>query len=163
MSEDHLNNASQEDETSDFDEYDEDVELPRRKGKMWTSVVFALVATLAVVGLLLIHVWSRYRVLSLGYEVSELSRERETLLEENRRLRIEMQVSTRTDRLEPIAHRQLVLRVPEPEQILYVPASQLPLPDADALTPQASRGEAVRPSVSIAQRATSEMPYGVAP
>ncbi len=101
------------------------------------KVVGALIATLVVVALLLVHVWSRYRVLSLGYELSELTTEREQLLEENRRLRIEARVLMRADRLKPIARRQLGLIAPAPENILYVRASELPLPDfAPVLLPQ---------------------------
>jgi cell division protein FtsL len=108
---------------------------PRR---VWTSVVAALLATSAVVGLLLVHVWSRYRVLDLGYQVSNLSRERESLLEEQRRLQIEMQVLTRAERLEPAARRQMALVTPSPQQILYVPSSRLPLPPLPMMTPKAS-------------------------
>jgi len=98
------------------------------KRRFWTSIVGALLATMAVVSLLLIHVWSRYRVVHLGYEVSTLSREREDLLEEQRRLRIEYQILTRTDRIEPVARRQLGLIAPRVDQILFVPASKLSRP-----------------------------------
>ena len=95
------------------------------------KVIGALIATLVVVGLLLVHVWSRHRVIKLGYEISELSEEREDLLEENRRLRIEYRLLTRGDRLEPLAKTRLGLAPPRPEQIIYIRADQLPLPSFD--------------------------------
>jgi cell division protein FtsL len=121
--------------TEDLDDADRwDITPPRRR--VWTSVVAALLATTALVSLLLVHVWSRYRVLDLGYQVSTMSRERETLLEEQRRLQIEVQVLTRTERLEPVARRQMALIQPMPHQILYVPASELPLPPLPATAPK---------------------------
>jgi cell division protein FtsL len=84
--------------------------------------VAALLATLIIVALLLFQVWSRHRVLAMGYEISEKIAEQESLLETQRRLRIEMRVLTRSDRLEPIARKQLGLITPTPEQILLVPA-----------------------------------------
>ena len=114
------------------------------------KVVGALIATLVVVALLLVHVWSRYRVISLGYELSELTTEREQLLEENRRLRIEQRVLTRTDRLEPLARRQLGLISPAPENIFYVRASELALPNfAPIAPPQTPLTPAPAPSSDI--------------
>lgn len=92
------------------------------------KVIGALVATLVVVGLLLVHVWSRHNVLELGYQLSSLSSEREALLEEQRRLRIELRVLTRSDRIAPIGHNDLGLIEPRFDQILYVRASELPMP-----------------------------------
>jgi cell division protein FtsL len=106
------------------------------KRRVWTSVVAALLATTALVSLLLVHVWSRFRVLDLGYQVSTMSRTRETLLEEQRRLQIEVQVLTRAERLEPVARRQMALIAPLPQQILYVPASELALPPLPSTAPK---------------------------
>lgn len=97
--------------------------------RFFTPVLAALIATLVVVGLLLVHVWSRYRVLALGYEMSRLTQEREDLLEANRRLRLEVRVLSRADRLDPMARRQLGLIVPKAEQIIYKRAADLPLPN----------------------------------
>lgn len=123
-----------------YDE-DEDTYVPRVRRRGLGKVVGALVATLVVVGLLLVHVWSRYGVIKLGYELSALSSERESLLEENRRLRIELRVLTRPDRLEPLARRQLGLARPSHDQILFVTADKLPLPSFPSLHAPAAAQE----------------------
>jgi len=122
--------------TSIVEAADEALYMPRKRRRRGLGkVVGALVATLVVVALLLVHVWSRYRVLNLGYELSELSQEREGLLEENRRLRIELRILTRSDRLEPLAERQLGLIRPRHDQLFYVTSQQRPLPTFPTLTP----------------------------
>ncbi len=105
-----------------------EVPLRPRRRQGAARVIGALVATLIVVSLLLVQVWSRYRVLNLGYELAGVTAERETLLEQNRRLRIELRMLERRDRLEPVARRDLGMTYARPDQVWYVPAEVLPLP-----------------------------------
>lgn len=89
-----------------------------RSGRLWLT----LVATFIVIGLLLVQVYYRHRELTLGYELSAAISQREALLEENRKLRIELRVLSRRERLEPLAGRQLGMAPIKPEQVLIVHA-----------------------------------------
>ena len=87
-----------------------------RSGRLWLT--FA--ATLIVIVLLIIQVSYRHRELNLGYELSAAISQREALLEENRKLRIELRVLSRRERLEPLAGRQLGMATIKPEQVYIV-------------------------------------------
>ncbi len=85
----------------------------QRSGRLWLTVG----ATLIVIILLCIQVYYRHRELNLGYELSSAIAQREALLEENRKLRIELRVLSRRERLEPLAGRQLGMANIKPEQV----------------------------------------------
>ena len=88
----------------------------QRSGRFWLISG----ATLLVIGLLVCQVFYRHRELNLGYDLSEAISEREVLLEENRKLRIELRVLSRRERLEPLAGKQLGMSTIRPEQVLIV-------------------------------------------
>ena len=75
----------------------------QRSGRLWLICG----ATLIVITLLIIQVYYKHRDLNLGYNLSEAISTREALLEENRKLRIELRVLSRRERLEPYATQQL--------------------------------------------------------
>ncbi len=88
----------------------------KRFGRIW----LALAATLLIIGLLLAHVYYRYEVLRLGYNLTEQIAIHEKLLEQQRKLHIEIRVLSRRERLEPIAKRQYAMQVPKATQILVI-------------------------------------------
>ena len=57
-------------------------------------------------------------LVNLGYELSAAISQREALLEENRKLRIELRVLSRRDNLEAVAGKQLGMVTIRPEQVL---------------------------------------------
>ncbi|OIP41135.1 MAG: hypothetical protein AUK47_06950 [Deltaproteobacteria bacterium CG2_30_63_29] len=130
----------------------------QRPKKGLGKVIGALAATLVVVGLLLVHVWSRHSVLELGYQLSELSSEREALLEEQRRLRIEFRVLTRSDLIAPIGHNDLGLIEPRFDQILYIRATDLPMPSFPSIE---TRSVSAPPMGEDAVVGALELPAGV--
>ena len=85
-------------------------------------LVLALVGTLIVITLLIMLVSFRHQILELGYNISQATVDREALLENQRKLKIELRVLSRRERLEPIARRNLGMVPVKPEQILYVPS-----------------------------------------
>ena len=85
----------------------------QRSGRLWMTCA----ATFIVITLLIIQVYYRHRELNLGYELSAAISQREALIEENRKLRIELRVLSRRERLEPLAGRQLGMSPIRPEQI----------------------------------------------
>lgn len=88
----------------------------QRSGRLW--LIFG--ATLVVIVMLIIQVYYRHRDLNLGYELSEAISAREALLEENRKLRIELRVLSRRERLEPYATQQLGMATIRPDQIVII-------------------------------------------
>jgi cell division protein FtsL len=100
-----------------------------RQGPLVVSMT--LLVTSMVVGVLLLQVYHRVRIVDLGYQMTELTEERRRLMEERERLRIEAAVSTRTERLDKVARETLGLRPYRPNQVLKVQPTQ-----------RASRGDA---------------------
>lgn len=79
---------------------------------------------LALVGLpvamLLFHVWTQFRITSLGYEVAAQTREHRSLIEERRKLSIEATYQGRSERMLAVAEEQFGLRPLVPEQVIEV-------------------------------------------
>lgn len=80
----------------------------------------AILASLALVGVFFIYIWCRLTVVSMGYEISEANMERNALVEQNRRLKIEFMRLSSPRRIEPIAIEELGLVHPGPGQIVRV-------------------------------------------
>ncbi len=99
---------------------------PRSSRDLWWLV--AVVATL-VLGLVL-YAWPHLQVRQVDGERVRMSREREQLVEVNRKLRLEKASLENLKRVEQIALRDLGLRPPAPESLIVV-ERPAPLP-ADA-------------------------------
>lgn len=97
----------------------------QRSGRFWLTCA----ATFIVIVLLIVQVYYRHRELNLGYELSAAISEREALLEANRKLRIELRVLSRRERLEPLAGKQLGLQVIQPEQVLILKTAPNTVPE----------------------------------
>jgi cell division protein FtsL len=89
---------------------------PRASRDLWW--LFAVVATL-VCGLVL-YAWPHLQVREVDVARVRMSRERETLIEENRKLRLEKASLQNLRRVEQIATRDLGLRTPPPEMLVVV-------------------------------------------
>ena len=86
----------------------------QRSGRLWMTAG----AMFLIIALLIIQVYYRHREVNLGYELSAAISQREALLEENRKLRIELRVLSRRDNLEAVAGKQLGMVTIRPEQVL---------------------------------------------
>lgn len=95
-------------------------EPPRRVIWGVKSVVLTLlfVATLSSLGIY--QVWHRYQVYSLGTDLSTETLRYRSLLEENRRLRLELATLKRVDRIRKEASERLGMRVPAPQDIVEI-------------------------------------------
>ena len=93
-----------------------------------STVLVILVCFAALIAVALVHVAIRLQVVKRGYEISERSRERRELDEENRRLTLERSMLRNPARIEKIAREKLGMRRPEPSQIRIAPP-----PPADRL------------------------------
>lgn len=83
-----------------------------------------LVAVAATVLLLVAglgaYAWPHFAARQVGAATESLQRERERLIEENRKLRLEMASLEDLRRVERIAIERLGLRAPEPERVVIV-------------------------------------------
>jgi cell division protein FtsL len=78
-------------------------------------------AALALIGVVLIHVWLRLQVVQMGYVLSTLSKLQGRLEQENRELTVEVATLTSPERLEALARNRLGLVPPEKGQVVVLP------------------------------------------
>jgi cell division protein FtsL len=90
----------------------------RRRRPLAASVV--AVAALVLVAALF-HVWSRLRVVDLGYRLAAARAAHAQLLEQNRRLSAELAALRAPRRLAETARVRLGLRPPTPDQVIHMP------------------------------------------
>lgn len=83
-------------------------------------IFVVLMVALVFIGCSLFYVWSHHQILSLGYETSQGAREEQSLLEENKRLRLELASLKAPSRIERMAQQQLGLGTPQKEQLIIV-------------------------------------------
>ena len=86
----------------------------QRSSRLWLTAG----AMFLIIALLIIQVYYRHRELTLGYELSAAISQREALLEENRKLRIELRVQSLRDTLEQKAGKQLGVSTIRNDQVL---------------------------------------------
>jgi cell division protein FtsL len=99
---------------------------PRSSRDLWWLV--AVVAML-VLGLVL-YAWPHLQVRQVDSERVRMSREREQLVEMNRKLRLEKATLENLKRVEQIAIRDLGLRTPAPDRLIVVERADPPAADA---------------------------------
>ncbi len=99
---------------------------PARPSRRWRSTV-ALFAGLLLAGALF-HVWSRLHVVDLGYRLAAARAAHAQLVEQNRRLSLELATLEAPARVAEAARRQLGLVPPSPSQIVHVGAVVRPEP-----------------------------------
>jgi cell division protein FtsL len=80
---------------------------------------------LVVVGLVF-YAWPHFAARETGNATNRLSQERDRLLEENRKLRLEKASLEDLNRVERIATRKLGLETPPPEQVIVVERPKAP-------------------------------------
>jgi cell division protein FtsL len=91
-----------------------------------------LVLVMALVGGLVLYAWPHLQLRETALAKERLSRERERLVEENRKLRLEKASLENLRRIESIAVRDLGLEVPEAERVIVIERAQ-PVPPGSHL------------------------------
>jgi cell division protein FtsL len=81
---------------------------------------YGILLGLAIGFLLLLDVGQRIHMITVGYEIEHLVKVRRDLGRLNRQLIIERETLSAPDRIERIAIRTLRMKIPDPEQIVYV-------------------------------------------
>jgi cell division protein FtsL len=66
------------------------------------------------------HVWSRFKLVDLNLEISEISRQLSESGQEQKRLKLEAASLQAPDRIEAIAKNELGLALPTEQQVIHV-------------------------------------------
>jgi len=90
--------------------------------------LLVLVAVL-VVGLVL-YAWPHLELRQTGMATERMNREKERLIEQNRKLRLEKAALENLRRVEAIATRELGMATPAPERVIVVERPEAPAEDA---------------------------------
>ena len=86
--------------------------------------LFWLLALVAVlVGGLTLYAWPHFQLRQTSYATEQMAREKERLIEENRKLHLEKATLENLRRVETIAVRDLGLATPSPERVVVVESS----------------------------------------
>ena len=91
---------------------------PREVNRNLIFLVLAL--SIVFIACSLIYVWSHQQIIYLGYENSRATYEGQQLLQENKRLRVELAALKSPSRIERIALQELGLVNPKKEQLIIV-------------------------------------------
>jgi cell division protein FtsL len=103
------------------------------------EIGWLLLLVAVLVGGLVLYAWPHFQIRQTGRTAEQLSRERDKLLEENRKLRLEKASLENLRRVEAIATRELGLVPPPPELSIVVEAPR-PLPPGTHLASRRGAG-----------------------
>lgn len=92
----------------------------RRNVKDMGFLYVSLLAAFAAIAIILAFLWSKLTVVNIGYEISKANAARSSLIEHNKRLRVEFMKLKSPERIERIAVEELGLAHPQGEQIIKV-------------------------------------------
>jgi len=92
----------------------------RSMASRWRQV-FGVSLGLALIAVVLLHVWLRLQVVRMGYVLSTTSKLHSRLEQENRELKVELATLMSPDRLEAMARQRLGLSAPEKGQVIVLP------------------------------------------
>ncbi len=85
------------------------------------QILMMSLSVLAVISVVLTHVWLRLQVVHMGYVLSTTSKLQNQLEQEHRELKVELATVTSPERLEAMARQRLGLIYPEKGQVLILP------------------------------------------
>ena len=90
----------------------------RKKGvlKLFRFIVIALV----FMAVTLVCVWFRISITKIDYRIAEEMHNKDSLLEENRKLKIEIATLKSPHRIESIARTKLGMCYPERDQVIFL-------------------------------------------
>ena len=79
-----------------------------------------IVSFLILLGVFLAYVWSHIHFTELKYRIADEVSVRERLMEENRKLKVEIATLKSPQRVEAIAKAKLGMKYPEREQVIFL-------------------------------------------
>jgi cell division protein FtsL len=99
---------------------------PRASRDLWWLAVLVL----TLVGGLVLYAWPHLQIRETSRAQDRMSRQRERLLEENRKLRLEKASLENLRRVESIATRELGLSPPPAARVVVIERARTPVPGA---------------------------------
>ena len=99
---------------------------PRASRDLW----WLLVLVMTLVGGLVLYAWPHLQIRETSRAQDRMSRQRERLLEENRKLRLEKASLENLRRVETIATRDLGLQPPAAARVVVIERARTPVPGA---------------------------------
>ena len=99
---------------------------PRASRDLW----WLLVLVMTLVGGLVLYAWPHLQIRETSRAQDRMSRQRERLLEENRKLRLEKASLENLRRVENIATRELGLSSPPAARVVVIERARTPVPGA---------------------------------
>jgi len=85
---------------------------PRLSHLIFITLIFMVIA--------LVYVWFHIKITRLNYKVASEMSGRDSLLEENRRLKVEVATLGASRRIEGIARAKLKMYYPDKDQVIFV-------------------------------------------
>lgn len=113
---------------------------PRSSRELFWLILLGAVLVLGGV----LYAWPHLQLREASKATQELSREKERLLEENRKLRLEKATLENLRRVETIASRELGMRPPAPENTIVIELPEAPVPAARVASGAPASGERPR-------------------
>ena len=95
----------------------------KMKSSFWAEghrLFLALSIAIIVITFAVTIVWIKHQQVQAGYDISQLHRQRNQLMDLNRNLNVELANLTSLDRLERLAKQELGLVTPRPDQVQVV-------------------------------------------
>ncbi len=90
----------------------------RKKGGLKVSrLIFIALMFMAIT---LVYVWFRISITKIDYRIAEEMHRSDSLLEENRKLKVEIATLKSPRRIESIARTKLGMRYPERDQVIFL-------------------------------------------
>lgn len=87
------------------------------KGMKYSSLVYVSLVVMVVV---LVYVWCHIQITEVNYEMAEAIKVREQLLEENSKLKVEIERLKSPARIEDYARKKLGMEYPERDQVIVL-------------------------------------------
>ncbi len=91
--------------------------VKKRGGLRLSHFIFAAFMFMAVT---LVYVWFRISITSIDYRIAEEIHRRDSLMEENRKLKVEIATLKSPHRIESIARTKLMMCYPERDQVIFL-------------------------------------------
>lgn len=79
-----------------------------------------IAATLLLISITLVYVWFHIQATRLNYQIAEEIHDKNKLIEENRRLKVEIATLKSPQRIETIASVKLKMGYPKSDQVVYI-------------------------------------------
>ena len=94
--------------------------MAKNKPKSVNRIFLFVLFLLLLIGGSLFYVWSRIQVIQLGYDISNALKAERTLVEANKRLRVEIATLKSYTRIEKLAVEELRMAKPKPDQVIVI-------------------------------------------